>query len=284
MPQKLTQTDHNRNVVGLNYVYPVISRRAGGLSIGINFNPNNACNWRCLYCQVPNLKKGAAPKMDFNLLKRELHYFLNEVLHGDFYQRFKIPVTQRVIKDIAISGNGEPTSLTEFEKALTLIAKCATDAKVLPQAKFVLISNGSLIHRKEVQQGLKRLNDYNGEVWFKLDSVTVKGLALINNTTLSPQHQLSKLMTSIRLCRTKLQTCLVNYQHQGLLLAEKQAYLTALQHLKSNTLLKEVMLYTIERESLQPEAIDLETMPLSVMESFANEIRAMGFKVSVHCH
>ena len=32
----LTIEDHNRDVTGMTYVYPVISRRAGGVSIGIN--------------------------------------------------------------------------------------------------------------------------------------------------------------------------------------------------------------------------------------------------------
>ena len=48
----------------MTYVYPVVSRRAGGVSIGINLNPNNACNWRCVYCQVPDLKRGAAPAIE----------------------------------------------------------------------------------------------------------------------------------------------------------------------------------------------------------------------------
>ena len=51
----LKVTDHDRNAAGLRYVYPVVSRRAGGVSVGINLNPNNACNWRCVYCQVPRL-------------------------------------------------------------------------------------------------------------------------------------------------------------------------------------------------------------------------------------
>lgn len=72
---KLTVTNHNRNLTGLTYVYPVLSRRAGGLSIGINFNTNNACNWRCIYCQVPELKNGAAPEIDLNLLASELRFF-----------------------------------------------------------------------------------------------------------------------------------------------------------------------------------------------------------------
>jgi wyosine [tRNA(Phe)-imidazoG37] synthetase (radical SAM superfamily) len=281
MTEQLTSTDHNRDVIGLKYIYPVISRRAGGLSIGINFNPNNACNWRCLYCQVPNLKRGTAPEMDFILLKKELNYFLNEVLHGDFYQRFKVPKQQQVIKDIAISGNGEPTSLKGFKQAIQLIGSCATALDIFPKANFVLITNGSLMHRQEVQQGLNSLNNYKGEIWFKLDSATAKGLALINNTAISPQTQYSNLITATNLCQTKLQTCLVNYRNQKLLALEKQAYLTQLKNLKSQSTLKNIMLYTVARESFQPEAIDLEKMPLEIIERFANEIRAIGFQVSV---
>ena len=56
----LTTTDHDRDAAALCYVYPVVSRRAGGVSVGVNLNPNNACNWHCAYCQVPNLKRGVA--------------------------------------------------------------------------------------------------------------------------------------------------------------------------------------------------------------------------------
>lgn len=33
---KLEVTNHSRDSAGLTYVYPVLSRRAGGVSIGIN--------------------------------------------------------------------------------------------------------------------------------------------------------------------------------------------------------------------------------------------------------
>ena len=80
--EHLTVEDHNRDVSGLTYVYPVVSRRAGGVSIGINLNINNACNWRCLYCQVPNLTRGTPPPINLALLEKELRSFLNELLHG----------------------------------------------------------------------------------------------------------------------------------------------------------------------------------------------------------
>ena len=101
MDKKLTTTDHSRDIAGLKYIYPVISRRAGGLSIGINFNTNNACNWRCVYCQVPGLVRGAAPEADLGLLENELKFFLDNVLNGDFFNQFNVPMQQRNIKDIA---------------------------------------------------------------------------------------------------------------------------------------------------------------------------------------
>ena len=117
----LSTKDHSRDSAGLTYVYPVISRRSGGLSIGINLNPNNACNWRCVYCQVPNLARGAAPDIDEKRLGDELRGLLNEILTGDFYHRFQIPAEQRVIKDVAISGNGEPTSCKTFDRIVEAI-------------------------------------------------------------------------------------------------------------------------------------------------------------------
>lgn len=278
----LTTTNHSRDIAGLKYVYPVLSRRAGGLSIGINFNTNNACNWRCVYCQVPDLKIGAAPDLSFQLLEEELRFFLDDVLNGDFYRRFQTDEDKRVIKDIGISGNGEPTSLKDFDKAVALIGKVATEAGILPQSHFVLITNGSLLHRPAVQNGLKILNEYGGEVWFKLDSATEEGRSLINNAGQSLQASVDNLLLSARLCPTKLQTCLLDFDKQGLSSKEKDALLELLKSIKTKgCALKYVMLYTIARQSLQPESGRLEKLSAETLNMFAEEIRLLGFEVSV---
>lgn len=281
MASTLTASDHNRDVAGLKYVYPVFSRRAGGLSIGINFNPNNACNWRCIYCQVPDLKVGTAPEMDFQLLERELRSFLNDVLNGDFYERFYVAEDSREIKDIAISGNGEPTSLKDFDKAVALVGNIAAEFGIFPHSHFVLITNGSLIHQAKVQTGLKILKQYGGEVWFKLDSATEAGRRLINNAGQNSQSSVENLILSAGLCSTKLQTCLLNYDKRGLIAEEKQAYLALLNRIKDIVTLDGVMLYTLARPSLQPEAGRLEKLPADTLNAFAEEIRRLGFAVTV---
>jgi wyosine [tRNA(Phe)-imidazoG37] synthetase (radical SAM superfamily) len=58
-------------------VYPVWSRRAQGISIGINLHPNRCCNWRCIYCQAPGLKRGRSPTISIEKLEQELVDCLN---------------------------------------------------------------------------------------------------------------------------------------------------------------------------------------------------------------
>jgi len=281
MTQALTTSNHDRDVAGLKYVYPVLSRRAGGLSIGINFNTNNACNWRCIYCQVPNLIKGAAPELDLALLEEELRFFLNDVQQDDFYRRFQVESEHQAIKDIAISGNGEPTSVKNFAKAISLIGDIATASGVFPASRFVLITNGSLIHQKKVREGLWVLNSYGGEVWFKFDSATKQRRTMVNETTQSVNSSLENIRMSSTLCTTKLQTCLFDYAGQGWPETEKQAYLDALKNLKATTGVREILLYTLARPSMQPEANRLAALSPIVMNAVAEEIRQLGFVVSV---
>ena len=279
MSIQLTATEHRRDSAGLTYVYPVLSRRAGGLSIGINFNTNNACNWQCIYCQVPDLKIGAAPELDFPLLELELRGFLADVLSGDFYTRFDVSEDRRTIKDIALSGNGEPTSVPHFAEAVELIGTIAREMGAFPGSNYVLITNGSLVHQPKVQDGLKMLSRFGGEVWFKLDSATIDGRKLINNASQSIDASLHNLVLSANLCRTKVQICLVDIDQRGFPEAERLALLSALESVRRKAALSEIMLYTIARPSLQLGADRLGRMPEPVMQAFADDIRALGFDV-----
>ena len=152
----LTTVDHRRDSAGLVYVYPVISRRAGGVSIGINLNPNNACNWACVYCQVENLTRGGPPAIDLDRLEKELSGFLEEALHGDFMQR-QVPPEARRLMDVAFSGNGEPTSTPEFADAVACVDAVLERFGQKGKLMVRLITNGSLMHRPAVQSGRVRL-------------------------------------------------------------------------------------------------------------------------------
>jgi wyosine [tRNA(Phe)-imidazoG37] synthetase (radical SAM superfamily) len=275
----LNVSDHSRDSVGLRYVYPVVSRRAGGVSVGINLNTNNACNWRCIYCQVPDLTRGSAPPVDMALLEHELRGFLHELLHGDFMQR-RVPEGARRINDIALSGNGEPTSAEEFAQVIELIAKLKQELALPADIKLVLITNGSLIYRENVQQGLRQMAQLNGEVWFKLDRASEAGMQRINNTRVNIAKVRENLATAIALCPTWLQTCWFAIDGAAPDEQDKNDYLEFLASLLRDGIKSQgVLLYSLARPSLQPEAPRLAVLTIPQMEVFAARIRALGVAV-----
>lgn len=278
----LKVTEHSRDVAGLQYVYPVISRRAGGVSVGINLNTNNACNWRCIYCQVPDLKLGTAPPVDLPLLEKELRGFLNELLHGDFMQT-RVPSEARRINDIALSGNGEPTSAAEFVQVIELIGALKQELALPESIKLVLITNGSQLHRDNVQQGLRRMAQLNGEVWFKLDRASEQGMARINDTHTAIDKVRANLIAAIACCpNTWLQTCWFALDGNAPDKQDEDDYLRFLDTLlQQNIKPQGVLLYGIARTSMQPEASRLSALPLEQIECFARRIRELGVAVKV---
>ena len=278
---KLSTVDHDRNSAALRYVYPVVSRRAGGVSVGINLNPNNACNWRCIYCQVPDLVRGTAPPVDLMLLENELRGFLDELLHGDFMQS-RIPEGKRRINDIALSGNGEPTSAAEFAQVIELIGRIRREMAVPEEVKTVLITNGSLLHRSEVRQGLRTLVQLNGEVWFKLDRASEAGMKLINDTSISMDKVRDNLITAIALCPTWLQTCWFALDGAPPDKQDEEDYLGFIEALlRDGHRPQGVLLYGLARPSRQPEAPRLSALSEAGLQAFAGRIRRLGVEVKV---
>ncbi len=268
---QLSIRDHCRASTGMTYVYPVVSRRAGGVSVGINLNPNNACNWRCIYCQVPDLQRGGPPPIDLNRLANELRDLLNWLYVGDYLDRHVPPEARRVV-DIAFSGNGEPTSAAEFPQAVELVGR-ALDELVLPAPpRLRLITNGSLLDRAAVRQGIALLGQRGGEVWFKVDAVGATAMRRINGVGYQPATVRRRLEACGKLCPTWVQTCVFALDGQAPDEAAQGAYVEligmAARHLAG------VHLYGLARPSLQPEAARLRALPDSWLDGFARRIGA----------
>ena len=277
----LTTTNHDRDNFGLSYVYPVVSRRAGGVSIGINLNPNNACNWACVYCQVPNLTRGGAPDINLLQLESELQHMLQQVLHGDFMAQH-VPPEARRLNDVAFSGNGEPTSAACFADAIAVVERQLQQFGLLGQIKVVLISNGSLMARPQVQQALRRLAAINGEVWFKLDRGSSADVLQVNQVNLSIDAVLRHLAIAAELCPTWVQTCMFAMDGQLPDDAAVDAYLQCLQQsLAEGVKLQGVLLYGLARPSLQPAAGRLSAAPEAWMNALAEKIKALGLFVKL---
>lgn len=281
MQKTLSVINHDRDSAALCYVYPVISRRAGGVSVGINLNPNNACNWRCVYCQVPDLIRGAAPVIDMALLEVELRTFLIELLQGDFMQR-RVPEDARRINDIALSGNGEPTSAAEFPRVVALIARVRSELTVPESVKTVLITNGSLLHRTDVQQGLRDLAQINGVVWFKLDRASEAGMLRVNDTHARIDKVRENLIAASSLCPTWLQTCWFALDGEPPSRQDEEDYLDFVGGLlREGHVLQGVLLYGLARPSMQVEASRLSALSVVQLQAYADRIAKLGLPVKV---
>jgi len=278
----LSTARHDRDAAGLTYVYPVISRRAGGVSVGINLNTNNACNWRCVYCQVPGLVRGVAPDIDLALLESELHGFLDKLLHGRFMQEH-VPEHCRRLCDIAISGNGEPTSCSRFHEVVAAVIRVTGGMSLPPDVRLRLITNGSYVHRAHVQSGLRAMAAQHGEVWIKVDAVMEDIVQRINGVRMRRHRLRSQVATAAALCPTWIQTCVFAFDGAGPDSTQRQAYLDFLRELLDDGVaIQGVLLYGLARPSQQMEyAARLSALPEAGLRNLATDIEDLGLPVRV---
>lgn len=275
----LTTDDHRRDSAGLLYVYPVVSRRAGGVSIGINLNPNNACNWACLYCQVDNLTRGGPPPLDLQRLERELDGFLRDVLEGDFLSR-QVPLAAQRLMDVAFSGNGEPTSAAEFSEAIACVLGVLERFGLKGKLPVRLITNGSLLHRQHVQSGIRLLAEFGGEVWFKVDRALDAEVAEINGVPGGQDKVLKNLQQCADLAPTWVQTCWFALDGRAPSAESRQAYCDLLRHVSGK--LQGVHLYGLARPSQQPAAPRLAAVSPKALAAFGSQIeKETGIRVVV---
>ena len=276
--QYLSIHDHSRELSGLNYIYSVISRRAGGLSIGVNLNVNNACNWQCIYCEIPNLTRGTPPPIELDVLEQELRFFLNEIINGDYMEK-NVSLEDRHLKDIAFSGNGEPTSAEEFPEVISIVKKLLEEFNLLHKIKIRLITNGSLMHQASVIKSVEMLKEMNGEVWFKVDAATEESIKTINQVNLKPHQILERLKNSANVCPTFVQTCIFSINGNGPSEKDINAYIELINEVKSN--IQGVHLYGLARPSLQPQAKNLGRIDEEVLQDIAKELRSLNITTTV---
>jgi wyosine [tRNA(Phe)-imidazoG37] synthetase (radical SAM superfamily) len=171
---------HSRRFEDFKYVYPVLSRRSHGISIGLNVNPDKACNFDCIYCQVDRATESAVKKFDLAVAEDELREMLEMVRSGDIAQHppfNSVPRELLRLNDIALSGDAEPTTLPNFSGTIEMIARVKPS-----EAKIVLITDAGGLDRSDVKRGLEIMDANKGEVWAKLDAGTEEYFKLISRT------------------------------------------------------------------------------------------------------
>jgi len=196
--------------------------------------------------------------------------------------RSRVPEGLQRINDIALSGNGEPTSAGKFVQVIALIARVRNEVALPESVKTLLITNGSLLYRNSVQQGLRDMAKINGEVWFKLDRASEAGMQLVNDIHMSISKVRDNLIAAIACCPTWLQTCWFALDGAPPSRQDEDDYLEFVASLlRDGHQPQGVLLYSLARPSLQAEAPRLSALPAEHLQAFADRISKLGLAVKV---
>lgn len=258
------------------YAYPVLSRRAGGVSIGINLSPHRLCNFHCIYCQVKGRAEVGGDSLsektpfvsravDLELLRTELEQTARWVLDGTL---FEIPPFSQVepehrhLKDFAFSGDGEPTFSPDFPDAVDILVQVKNSLET-NSCKLVLITNATCLQNPSVYKACDSLIAAGGEIWAKLDAGSPQWYRHVNSSSVPYEQILANLDFAARRWGIVVQTMLLSCDGQKISDAEFDAYCQKLnQIVDSGGNILGVQLYTVAREPDNPlvRALDHSTM------------------------
>jgi len=241
---------HPRSFEQNRYVYPVVSRRAGGVSIGVNLNLDKVCNFDCIYCQVNRSKTAEKEFVELQRLAAELDAAVELVTSGRIYQQPKFsqtPPPLRRLNDIALSGDGEPTTYRNFDDVIAVCADVLRRRK-LDDVKLVLITNATMFHRDRVRRGLGMLDAAHGEIWAKLDAGTEAYYNLVARTSIPFWRILENLCDAARVRPMVIQSLFMRIHGEPPPLTEQEAYCGRLAEIVADGgQIKLVQIHTIAR-------------------------------------
>lgn len=265
--------DHSRLFSDFTYVYPVISRRSRGLSIGVNLNPDKVCNFNCIYCEVDRTTPGRASRVDLGQVREELVSMVRFVKAGTLARTGKFAEADtlaRDIKDIAFSGDGEPTMVPLFSACVQLVAD-VRKAEDLRETKIVLITDAAGLDKADVKRGLEIMDANNGEIWGKLDAGTESYFRLVNRTTIRFDRILKNLHATARVRPIVIQSLFLRVHNAAMPLDELDAYCARVNAITlGGGQIKEIHAYTVARPTPEDYATRLEPEEL---EGIAQTVR-----------
>lgn len=257
----LPHLDHARAYHHNKFVYPVLSRRSRGVSVGVNLNPDKVCNFDCIYCEVDRRSEAETRFVETDRLSAELEAMLELVLSGAIYREPMFAVTPphlRRLNDIAFSGDGEPTTFKNIDAIVERAAQIKA-SRSLDDVKLVLITNATMFHREPVRRALAILDRNNGEIWAKLDAGTADYYHLIERTSIPFQRILDNLLSAARVRPLVIQSLFMKVNGEGPADAEIEAFCDRISEIiAAGGMIKCVHVYTVARPPAESFVAPLE--------------------------
>jgi wyosine [tRNA(Phe)-imidazoG37] synthetase (radical SAM superfamily) len=230
------------------------------LSIGISLNPDKACNFNCVYCQVDRTTPGPARGVDPEVLRAELAVMVSAAVSGELFDdpAFRdVPEASRRLRDIAFSGDGEPTACQEFPAAVSVA--CAVKERAgCDGVKLVLITNAAYLDRPAVREALALLDRHEGEVWAKLEAGTGEYFQRINRPNVSLGVVLRNIVDAARVRPVVIQSLWMKVEGVPPEEAELRAFAERLRQIqRQGGRIKLVQVYTVARRPAEARVTPL---------------------------
>lgn len=270
-----------RNQLGNRFVYAAISQRARGLSIGVNLNPDKRCNFDCVYCEVDRDTPGRGRRVDVRVMAAELERLLrlqHEGKLGELDWFRNLPPELLELKEVALSGYGEPTLCPNFDEVVREVLYLRSTRK-LPFFKTVLITNGTGLDLPPVSAGLDLLCQHD-EIWVKLDAGTQAYYEQVNRPTLPFWRILANILALSKKRPVVIQSLfpLVNGQEPPW--EEIEAYAQRLKELKAaGAQISLVQIYSAHRPPHRPNCEHLALKSLSRIAAHVRTVTGLRAEV-----
>lgn len=266
---------HPRSLEGTRLVYAVLSRRAGGVSIGVNLNPDGGCNFDCPYCQVDRSGPRPQDAPDLDVICDELTRILEEARSGRLWTRpsfAKVPAPGRHLVDVAFSGDGEPTASPLLPAAARAVRQVIE--RLAPGVPLRLITNATRLDVPSVRAALVAFD----EVWCKLDAGDDQLFGLASASSLPLARVVDGILGLARERPVVLQTMLFTWEGAPPPAPSVDAYLRTLAALRdAGAGIARVQVYTVARRPSDPR---VGPLPLPALEDVAARVRALGLEAA----
>jgi wyosine [tRNA(Phe)-imidazoG37] synthetase (radical SAM superfamily) len=273
VPLRETAFDRPRDFLGNRFVYAVISSRAGGLSLGVNLNPDKRCNFDCAYCEVDRRVPALEPLLDVNVMAQELRKTIASIRSGRFAKHpayHMLPGELLKLRQVALSGDGEPTLAAHFVEALQAVLRVRALGDFF---KIVLITNGTGLDQLSVLRGLEYLTN-SDEIWIKLDGGTQSFLEKVNRPDVSLEKILDNILLVGRHRPVVIQSLFADIRGEEPPFQEIREYARRLKELKRNgAQISLVQIYSAARPGSQA---DWGHLPLRVLSQIAQTVRQVA--------
>lgn len=261
-----------RNFLGNRFIYAVISPRAKGLILGVNFNPDGRCNFDCCYCEVDRSKLMLNQALDIEVMAVELEKTLkwarsNAILTDPLFTR--IPSSLLKLRHVTLSGDGEPTLCSGFEEAVEAVAHVRARAGEF--FKLALITNATGLDSDHVQRGLRYFTKED-EIWVKLDAGTDEYARKVNHPGVHLVRVLANILFVARKRPVMVQSLFLTIDGVGPAPEEIDAYVGRLSDLKSaGAQIALVQIYSAARPTAQSGCGHLPLKTLSGIARLVSE-------------